>query len=531
MIFSLVLPALSGLALVLSFTPVGISPLAWVAFVPLLFALHGAGRVADSPEPAHWKTPFSQGFVFGFVYFLGTVYWVVHSMFFYGGVGLVASIPVMLLLVAFLALFCVVFALTVSRYSPRSPLVYIFFVPSVWVLTEFVRGHIFTGFPWVLVGYTQAGWLPVIQVAELGGVWGVSFLVVMVNSAVFMALRGLRARRAAGPARAGGNRFLASPWVAAAAAAVLLTSALAYGFIRIDAMDERVKGWRPITVGIAQGNIEQGVKWDRSFRDSTLDIYRGLTLEAASKGADLVVWPETAAPFYLGSDGGGTARVLDIASDAGAYVLTGSPSYAYHPDTDSADFFNSAYLVTPGGALSGRYDKVHLVPFGEYVPLKRLLFFVKKLTHGVGDFSPGLGPYPVPYGHAGLGVLICYESIFPELASAQVRNGADLLVNITNDAWFGRTSAPWQHFEMSILRAVETRTYLIRSANTGISALIDPSGRVLGSTGLFEKGLLVEEARLRRGPLTFYTARGREFIILCWAVAVIGVMVAIVKRR
>ena len=235
----------------------------------------------------------------------------------------------------------------------------------------------------------------------------------------------------------------------------------------------------------------------------------------ATDGARLIVWPETAVPFYLASDTGESAVVRGIAGEAGAYVLTGSPSYRFNTDTGRPEFLNSAYLLGPTGEISGRFDKVHLVPFGEYVPFKRLLFFIDKLTEGVGDFVAGPGPYPMEFESSGIGVLICYESIFPRLAAAHVKNGAGVLVNITNDAWFGRTSAPYQHFQMSVLRAVENRVFLLRAANTGISAVVDPAGRVINQTALFEQAAVVEDIRLREGRPTFYTAGGDLFAYLC----------------
>jgi apolipoprotein N-acyltransferase len=492
----LLLAAASAVLLIASFPPVGMWPLAWVAFVPLFFALHGEGA----------RRPALTGFVFGFVFFLGTVYWVVHSMFFYGGVGLASSVPVMLLLVAYLAIYPALFGLffrlsgiggTAARHGGSfwTQLT----VPAAWTALEFARGSLFTGFPWVVAGYTQAAWPPLVQVADIIGVWGISFLLLLVNWTVFLALRAVVGRDRTFPVRE------------AVVAAVILTLTVVYGFMKIGAIDDRAASWKAVRAAVLQGNIDQSVKWDRSFRESTIDIYAALTHDAAGDGARLIVWPETAVPFYLASDTEESAVVRGIADGAGAYVLTGSPSYRFNLDTGRPEFLNSAYLLGPAGEISGRFDKVHLVPFGEYVPFKRLLFFVDKLTEGVGDFVAGPGPYPIAFDSSGIGVLICYEAIFPRLAAAHVNNGAGVLVNITNDAWFGRTSAPYQHFQMSVLRAVENRVFLLRAANTGISAVVDPAGRVINQTALFEQAAVVEDIRLREGRPTFYTARGDLF--------------------
>ncbi|MFQ5466355.1 MAG: apolipoprotein N-acyltransferase [Thermodesulfobacteriota bacterium] len=490
----LILPALAGVLLAASFPPVGLGWLAWVALVPLLAALDG--------QP--WRQGALSAFVFGFVYFLGTVYWVVNSMFFYGGISLTLSVPIMLLLVAFLALYPAAFGLFLALVGRGGRVAGLLAAPTAWTALELLRSHMFTGFPWALVGYTQARVLPVIQIADVFGVWGVSFLVVAVNAVLALWLRRLLAGRRG-----------AAPVGEAVAVAVMLTLTIAYGFMRIGEVDERAGGWEGLTVGVAQGSIDQSVKWDPSRRAETIGIYSDLSRRAASEGAGLIVWPETAVPFYLGAEPEDSRRVEDAARTAGAYILTGSPSFSFPEKGSAPEFFNSAYLLDPGGTATGRYDKVHLVPFGEYVPMRKVLFFISKLTEGVGDFTPGPGPIPITFRDSGLGVLICYESIFPELARRYAARGAGLLVVITNDAWFGRTSAPYQHFEMAVMRAVENRTYLVRAANTGISGVIDPAGRVKRETSLFERTVFTERVALRGGPVSVYTAWGDVFAYLC----------------
>lgn len=504
------LGALSGALLVASFPPFDQGWAAWFALVPLLFALQGASR----------KSAFLAGLSSGVVFYLGSVYWVVNSMYHYGGVGLWVSVPVMLLLVIYLALYTAVFGLVASRLDPGSPL-WALAVPSVWVALEYLRGYLFTGFPWVSLGYSQYMYLPVIQVADIAGVWGVSFVVVCANVAVFGLMKLLTRVH---PSR--GH----SP-VATALALVLLTTTLAYGFIRINQADTRARGWETLRVAAVQGNIDQSLKWDASYRKRTIDIYRSLTRRAASRGAELVVWPETAVPFYLGKDTLRAGPVLQVSEKTGSYVFTGSPSYDFDPGTGSISYFNSAYLISPDSGLEARYDKVHLVPFGEYVPLKRFLPFVRKLTAGVGDFSSGPGPLPLDFKGTGLGVLICFESIFPDLARSAVASGAGLLVNITNDAWFGRSSAPYQHLGMSALRAVENKVYLVRSANTGISAVVDPAGRITGKTGLFKEDVLVEDVGVRTGPLTVYASIGDAFSYFAFFIAFVSIIFIRVNKR
>ncbi len=477
----------SGLLLVLSIAPFELWPIAFVAFVPLLFSIEGQKR----------GRAFFLGFISGLVFFTGTIYWVVHSMHFYGGLGFLESLPVMLLLAAYLALFFALFAL-LSRCCSAPGLAALLFLPCLWVTTEYLRGHLFTGFPWVLTGYSQVNNLLLIQIADITGVWGLSFIVFLVNALIYILLLSYK-------------KGLALPVKALVLTLILTAGVSLYGLYRIRQVAEAVKSWPQLRVAVTQGNIDQAVKWDRRYRARTLRIYRSLTERASAAGAKLVVWPETAVPFYLEQSRSGRRMVADIASASHVRLLTGSPAFDYNIKTGDTRYFNSAYAISAGGRITGRYDKVHLVPYGEYVPLKRFMPFIKKLTEGVGDFVPGPGPVPLDLKDFKAGVLICYEAIFPVLSRLSVRDGAGLLVNITNDGWFGRTGAPYQHLDMTLLRAVENRVYLLRAANTGFSAIIDPVGRLQKRTELFTEDLLLYDVALRDGRKTFYTAYGDVF--------------------
>ena len=506
----ILLAVATGILLVLSLPPIGIWPLAWVAFVPLMCCLFGAGM----------KRGFMLGWLSGVVFFLGTIYWVVNSMHNYGGLPVYVSVFVMLFLVALLSVYPAIFGLIFAsiRYGQHGlGLISIVAVPALWVAIEYIRGYLFTGFPWVLVGYSQAGNTTLIQFVDITGVWGLSFIILAVNTAIFLLLKG---RVDIGIKR---------PVNALLAVLLMLTMVFAYGFIRLNRVDAEVSEWPGLKVGIAQGSIDQQIKWDKGFAKKTLDVYRDLSVKAAEEGAELIIWPETAVPFYLGEHNPKEELVTRIVREAGVHLLTGVPSYDYDRETRNASYFNSAYLFAPDGLLAGKYDKVHLVPYGEYVPLRRFFPFIKKLTAGVGDFSSGPGAVPIAFGEEALGVIICYEAIFPENSAAAVKSGATLLVNLTNDAWFGRSSAPYQHFSMSVLRAVENRVFLLRAANTGISAVVDPAGRVTRASGLFVEDLLVETVGLRRSGLSFYTKYGDIFAYGCLLLS--GVFIFMVIRR
>jgi apolipoprotein N-acyltransferase len=276
-------------------------------------------------------------------------------------------------------------------------------------------------------------------------------------------------------------------------------------------------------VSIVQGNIEQSIKWDPGFQERTIAIHNRLTREAG-RGADLIVWPETAVPFFLREGGPLSQQVLDLAKEMQSYLLVGSPDRARDI---SSRYYNSAFLISPEGKIVQKYDKIHLVPFGEYVPLKSLLFFVQKMATGIGDFSPGQAftVFEAPAGR--FGVLICFEAIFPDQVRRYVLAGADFLVNITNDAWFGDSSAPYQHLSMAALRAVENGVILVRAANTGISALVTPTGRIVKQSDLFVETVL-SGTMARRSAETFYTRYGDVF---AWGCGLISVVVLAPTRR
>jgi apolipoprotein N-acyltransferase len=345
-----------------------------------------------------------------------------------------------------------------------------------------------------------------IQMADITGTYGISFLIVLINVVLYDLLS---YRSSEGGGRRAGKRLL----VEVSTGCVLVLVCYFYGVARIEEIRVALREAEPMEVVLVQGNIDQSIKWNPQYQKETLNIYKSLSLQMSMSGAGLIVWPETAVPFYLQNVDDLSGEVTDVAKASAYWLLFGSPSYL-GKEADKLSFFNSAFLLSPGGDIHGRYDKVHLVPFGEYVPLRQFLPFIGKLVAGVGDFMPGRGFYPLPMNTHKLGILICYEGILPEASRAYKRRGADLLVNITNDAWFGRTSAPFQHLSMTALRAVETRLYVVRAANTGISAIIDPTGAVISETGLFERTALHGAVKFI-DKQTFYTIYGDVFVYAC----------------
>jgi apolipoprotein N-acyltransferase len=474
------LALLSGALLALSFPRYGHPAVAWIALAPLLLALLRDAR-RGSPGRG-WLL----GLLAGAVYFAGTVYWTSGVMAQYGDVPMPLAIVIAGLLVAYLALFPAAFAAAMAWLIGRIGLRALLLAPAVWVATELGRTVIFGGFPWALVGYTQTTVLPVAQLASVLGVYGLSALVVLVNAALVSA--------AVDPTR--------MRWVTLGTTAGLLLGTTAWGTARVSSQTLVSQG-TPVRVGLVQGNVPQDRKWDPAYEDEILLRYLRLTHQAADDGAQLVLWPESATPFYFEQSVKAEAVRL-LARERNLWLLFGSDEYEPHPRPVS---YNSAFLVRPDGTTGGVYRKVRLVPFGEYVPLRQVLFFAAPLVEAVSDFAPGEAPVMLPFGRHVVSTAICYEVVYPALIRKGVTQGSHLLTTITNDAWFGRSSAPWQHFEMAAMRAIEQGRYLARSANTGISGIVDPYGRVLMASDLFEEAVLVGEVRLLEGH-TLYARIG-----------------------
>ncbi len=497
-----ILAVFSGLLLFLSFPKYGSGIVAWAALIPLFFALGDT-----TPRGA-----FKIGFLTGFVAHIGILYWIAYVVVQYGYLPIYAGIAAMLLLAAYLSLYTACFAMGVVFLRGKGIRIFLS-APLLWTVLEFSRSHLLTGFPWENLAYSQYLYTKVIQISDITGLYGITFAIVMINAVLYALLS----------ARFRGRSLLTE----AVVAGLVILIIIGYGHFRIRTIDASLKKAPPMKVALIQGNIDQNMKWDPQYQSQTIDIYRSLSRQAAPSAGGLIVWPETAAPFYFQQRGAMQAIIVDIARTSGSALLFGSPSY--EEEKGNISYMNSAFLLKPDGTVSGRYDKVHLVPYGEYVPLRRFFPFIGKLVAGVGDFRTGKGYYPLTIDGHRLGVLICYEGIFPEAARDYKRERAELLVNITNDAWFGRTSAPYQHLSMTVFRAIENRLYLVRAANTGISAIIDPNGEILSRTGLFERTILKGDVKFI-DEKTFYAAYGDAFVYLC-GIALIIITISTTQRR
>ncbi len=506
----------SGLALGLALPKFDLNLLAWVALVPLLYAVEGQ----------RLRGVFGYSMLQGFVFYLLTLYWAVIPLHTFADAPLWMAVGPMLLLAAVEALFLagtVVGAAFVTRRL-RIPLVLT--LPILWAAVEWLRSFFPIPFPWNLVGYAAYRNLGLIQFAEITGVYGVSALIVFFNTVVNTVI--------AAPASA--RRFQIRSLSALTA---LMVAAMVFSGLRMTQL-EHANYDGSLKVAMVQGNIPQSIKWDPNFRPSSFAVYADQTLRAAQDHPDLIVWPEAAAAFYvqpdnvypltaLSSDAEYRTRLLQLARQAHTPILFGAPALSF--GRYEIDSFNRAYLVSADGRIVDYYDKIDLAPFAEYVPARRLFgFFVHKVVVGLGEFVPGQRQTLFEVKGAKLAVLICFEGIFPDLSRNAVDHGANVLVNITNDAWYGNSSAPYQLLAMSALRSVETRTPMVRVANTGISAVIEPDGNITARTDLFTRGTQIRTVHWPR-VRTIYTMVGDLFAEICFGLSAIGLVLSLFVAR
>jgi apolipoprotein N-acyltransferase len=449
---------------------------------------------------------FLLGVTAGLIYFGGTLYWVVETMRLHGGLPLLVSIPVAVLLVAYLALYPGLFAVLLAGAVRRLGIGGLWLAPALWVSTEWLRASLGPGFPWVQLGASQARVLPVVQLTSLVGLYGLSLLLALVSTAaVFAAISRARATRLA----------------VVAVVAGLVVATVGWGSWRVT-QGVLLETGEPIRVGLVQGSIPQDQKWDARFSQDIVTRYLTLSRQVLAEGAELVIWPESSTPFPLDAVAPWAAPIRALAADAATPFIIGSDQIEAGAMGEPDRYYNAAALIGPDGRPRQWYRKMRLAPFGEYVPFKSLLFFVGPLVEKVSDFTAGTDAVVFDAGGRRVSVAICYESVYPSMAQQFVDNGSALLVTITNDAWFGRTSAPYQHFEQGAIRAVEQGRFIVRAANTGISGAVDPYGRVIATTPLFEPAALTVDVRLLTGR-TIYSHIGD---VVVWAALAVTVWLA-----
>ena len=496
-------PILSGIMLAIAFPTPGLFPLAWFCLIPILKAT----------ERGSVKVVLRRSFIFAFTAFAISLSWVRITMTEYGGLPSGLSIFFMLLLSAYCSLYLMT-AFGISRFFEKIlniPLLAI--LPFFWVVFEYFRGNFFSGFPWNSMGQSQYSWTTLVQNADWGSFYCISWIIVAVNIAIYDIFRFKDQARAK-------LRFCG--------VAGILAMMFLYGHYRLH---EQLTGkfWR---VGIVQGNIDQHRKWDSEFREKVLREYLNLTNSLYPKHPELVVWPEAALTFYYRygwrypSENGSSLgkMLLDHVKKSNVPVLLGTL------DRINDQSYNSACLIQPND-VEQYYYKNHLVPFGEYVPLPKLLFFVNRMVEGsIGDFIPSEINDPLIFEKGEIGVTICYENIFPDLVASRVRKGADIICNLTNDAWFGKSSAAEQHFSAAIFRAIECRRPVVRAANTGFSGAINSRGEILRKSRLFRSEAFIADVEMDQRQ-SFYCKFGNSAAFSCilWT-GILVIWVLVFKR-
>ena len=417
----------------------------------------------------------------------------------YGNLHAAVAVFAMVLLALYLSLFPAIAAVVTSRLISRAGAAGLFVAPAAWVATEYLRGYLFGGFPWVPLGNSQVTVLPVAQLASVLGVYGLSALVAVVNAAIAYALL-----------TTGSSRFKVLAGTTALLAGVGL-----WGASRV-ADGSLTRQGTPVRVGLVQGNIEQSLKWRPEAARAIFTTYIGMTRDVVRRGAQYVIWPESSTPFTFEGDPFGERELRDLAREVKVPILFGSDQIMTG-ETDT--HYNAAFQLTPEGTTAAVYRKIHLVPFGEFVPLSDWMTVFPPLVQtlaGFAPFTPGDAMVMLPVGDHLTSTAICYEVVYPSLVREAVLDGSELLTTITNDAWYGHSSAPYQHFEMASMRAIEHGRYLARAANTGISGVIDPYGRVVAESAIFEQVGLVQEARFLT-TRTIYTTIGDTIAFLAIA--------------
>jgi apolipoprotein N-acyltransferase len=483
-----VLALLSGILLALSFPKFGHAAFGWIALAPLLVAL--------SYRRQSLRRSFGLGLLAGFVYFAGTLYWFVVTLTSFGGLSTPLAACASAMGMAYLALYPAMFAVIQARLVRALGQAALLLAPAVWVATEMARTYSPLDFPWDLLGYSQVTVLPIAQLASLVGIYGLSLLVALVSAVAAYATVAHRDPRR---------------WLACVLAAALVLGTGVWGTVRIR-RQALISAGAPVRVAVLQGNILQDQKWDPAMRDAIMQRYIDMTREAIGRNAEFILWPESAMPTPYEQDLPRGALLRRLAREAHVTLLVGSDQVepvrpVLAAKAPPSRMYNAAYLIQPDGSTAAVYRKIHLVPFGEYVPFSRLLFFVGPLVEAVSDFAPGTEATLLPVGGHMVSTAICYEVIYAGLMRSFAVRGSELLTTITNDAWYGWSSAAYQHWEQASLRAIEDGRYLARAANTGISGFVDPYGRVLQRSNMFQSAVMVEDVRFLTGR-TIYSRIG-----------------------
>ncbi|MCL2390242.1 MAG: apolipoprotein N-acyltransferase [Endomicrobia bacterium] len=478
------LSVLTGLLAVAAFPKISLFFLAWIALVPLLLVLSRSSV----------KQSFFYAFLSGFVFNAAGLYWLIPMLHFNTG-SYVQAFSASCVLWAYLALYWGVWGwlFAVAKKYFSSTWIFSVFMPAAWVVLEYARTYFLTGFPWMLAGYSQYRFTEIIQIAEFTGVYGVSFVLVFCNILFYFWMTDKK-----------GNKYLYS-------ALFLITALSVFGAFRLDKF--KFFGNEEFTVAIVQPNIDQYKKWDQGFKDEILYSLEYYADKISDDKVDLVVWPEAAMPDFVPYDKQALLTAEKIAKTAGGLNIIGAP----HNDK-SGKLFNAVFEFD-GSGYKSVHKKNHLVPFGEYVPLRKQLGRFFGVLNDMGDFEKGTDKKVFTDGKVFAGPTICSENFYPDISRQFCLDGAKVLTNHTNDAWFFDTAAPYQHFMMNVFRAVENRKFVLVSANSGVSGIVEASGRIVSFIPASQEALITAEF-LQNDFHTFYTLRGDIFVKICMFVLI-----------
>jgi len=510
---NLILSLVSSVLLSLSFPPVKLGFLAYVALVPFFLLL----------EEKTYKETIRWGFLTGLFMNIGTLYWISW-----------VTVPGAIAAIIYLPIYMIIYALLHTFLRKRLGEKYIYIcIPFLWTGVEYLRSLGVLGFPWSSLAYTQSYYLSLIQYVSFTTVYGVSFWVVTINVFVLLILKNFANFKKLSIYFIILICLLLIPWI--------------YGLLVIPDIDKEHE--ENIKVGLIQGNIDPYIKWSDEFLEKNWRIYKELTLEAVKLHPHLIIWPETAVPDYLRVSNLYLTNLRELISKINVPLITGAPDFKYLPDQTYMTF-NGVFLLTPNRPNFQVYHKIHLVPFGERVPFTETFPFLKdfleSLEMGEGNFSPGdkvvSFNIPINLGDSEINskqvkrnriqapVIICFESLFPELVRKFMLKGADILIIITNDAWFERSAAPYHHAQMAVFRAIENRVSIARCANTGVSMFVDPYGRTLQASPIFQKMYLVQDIPLR-AETTFFTRQGNIFTITISLLNFVPLLAALLRPK
>jgi len=475
---------ISALFLTAAFPAIGWSLFAWIALIPFFYALRGLD---------FWQG-FSLGSLLGLIHFCGILYWIGYPVTKYAHMSIFLAMGAVFLLSFILSIFIGVFGVAIVSVINRPALFY-FGTPVFFLAVEYARSTFFSGFPWALLGASQYNQSLILQTADLFGVWGITFLLVLGNAAIFLMIESFRFYSRLK------KQHEKSIFVLIFIFPLLLAAVIYYGHGRLLNIEKRSYESNHVRAAILQGNILPSLKWDTARRNQTMDKYIKLALTPTAQSADLIVLPETALAFQLVQEETSWSYMRAHIFPTKSWFVVGAP-YSKE-DKEITRYFNSAFLINPQGRIVDRYDKAHLVPFGEYSPA--VPFGGRVALPGLGDFTPGEAGQILKTDKMILGPQICYEVIFPKYSRLTSQNGANILVNLTEDGWYGKTSGPYQHFSLTVLRAVENRRALIRAANTGFSGFVLPSGKVLTKSKLYEEAVLVADLPILKEKTVYQT--------------------------